>query len=84
LVSSAKDHIDCQNEAEAEYLKNWLESGLDAIKVPKDESYIKKILPELNALKVKIDQIISEHISSITSQKLQSKILQKLQGELFG
>jgi len=84
LLSSGKDHIECQSEAEAEYLKIWLESGLEEIKIPKDESYISKILPELKALKEKIDQIISDHISSITSQKLQEKILQKLQGELFG
>jgi len=83
-LSSGNDHIDCQNEAEAEYLKIWLESGLEEVKVPKDESYISKILPELKSLKEKIDRIISDHISSITSQKLQNKILQKLQGELFG
>lgn len=83
-LSSGKDHIDCQSEAEAEYLKIWLEAGLDEVKVPKEEAYLLKILPELKALKEKIDQIITDHISSITSQKLQSRILQKLQGELFG
>ena len=82
-VSSGKNHMDCDNEAEAEYLKIWLESGLEEVKVPKDETYISKILPELKSLKEKIDQTISDHISSITSQKLQNKILQKLQGELF-
>jgi len=82
-LSSGKDHIDCSSEAEAEYLKIWLESGLEEVKVPKDESYIIKILPELKDLKEKIDHIISDHISTITSQKLQNKILQKLQGELF-
>lgn len=83
-LSSGKDHIDCTSEAEAEYLKIWLKSGLEEVKVPKDEAYISKILPELKALKEKMDQIITDHISSITSQKLQQKILQKLQGELFG
>ncbi|MEW6162872.1 MAG: N-6 DNA methylase [Nitrospirota bacterium] len=83
LLSSGKDHIECLTEAEAEYLKIWLESGIEEVKVPKDESYTSKILPELKDLKEKIDQIISDHISSITSQKLQKKILQKLQGELF-
>ncbi len=82
-IYSGKNYIDCQSEKEAEYLKVWIDSGLEEVKVPKDESYISNILPELKALKVKIDQIISDHISSITSQKLQSKILQKLQGELF-
>ncbi|MDA2918144.1 N-6 DNA methylase [Desulfobacterota bacterium AH_259_B03_O07] len=82
-ISSGKNYIDCQSESEAEYLKIWLESGLEEVKVPGDETYISKLLPELKALKEKIDQTISDHISSITSQKLQNKILQKLQGELF-
>ena len=82
-LSSGKDHIDCSSEAEAEYLKIWLESGLEEVKVPKDESYLTKILPELKDLKEKIDHIILDHISTITSQKLQNKILQKLQEELF-
>jgi type I restriction-modification system DNA methylase subunit len=83
-LSSGKDQIDCQNEAEAEYLKIWIEAGLDEVKVPTDASYLEEIVTELKALKEKIDQIISDHISSITNQKLQHKILQKLQGELFG
>jgi hypothetical protein len=83
LLSSGKNHIECQSEAEAEYLKIWIESGLEEVKVPKDESHILKILPEVKAIKERIDRIISDHISSITSQKLQNKILQKLQGELF-
>jgi len=83
-LSSGKDQIDCQSEAEAEYLKIWIEAGLDEVKVPTDASYLEEIVTELKALKEKIDQIISDHISSITNQKLQHKILQKLQGELFG
>ncbi|MFZ6017426.1 MAG: HsdM family class I SAM-dependent methyltransferase [Nitrospirota bacterium] len=53
LLSSGKDLIECESESEAEYLKIWLESGLEEVKVPKDESYISKILPELKALKEK-------------------------------
>jgi hypothetical protein len=58
-----------------------LNQGLKRSK-PDDESYISKILPELKALKEKIDEIISDYISTITSQKLQNKILQKLQGRI--
>ncbi len=61
-VSSGKEHIDCHGEAEAEYLKIWLDSGLEEIKVPEDEDYISQILPELKSLKEKIDQIILDHI----------------------
>ena len=82
-VSSGKNYIDCQNEAEAFYLKIWLDLGLDEVKMPTDVAYLSKILPELQALKEKIDKVITDHISFITSQKLRKKILQKLQGELF-
>lgn len=82
-LSSGRNYIDCPSEAEAEYLKIWLESGLEEVKVPKDEAYILEVLTELKKIKEKIDRTISDHISSITSQKLQGRILQKLQGELF-
>ncbi|MBI4745813.1 MAG: hypothetical protein HY786_04560, partial [Deltaproteobacteria bacterium] len=82
-LASGKDHIDCRSEPEAEYLKIWLDSGLEEVKVPKDDDYLAKILPKLKAMKEKMNQIISDHISSITNQKLQDKIMQRLQGELF-
>lgn len=34
---SGKKHIDCDSENEARYLKVWLESGLDKVKIPKDK-----------------------------------------------
>jgi hypothetical protein len=52
-VSSGKNHIDCQSETEAENLKIWFESGLEEVRVPKDETHISKILPELKVLKKK-------------------------------
>ena len=36
LLVSGKDHIECQAEAEADYLNLCRESGLEEVKIPKD------------------------------------------------
>lgn len=83
-ILAGKDFIQCENEQEARYLKVWLDAGLsDEVKVPTDEKYLKRILPELENLQAKISKIISEHLESITSQKLQAKIIHHLQRSLF-
>ena len=83
-ILAGKDFIQCENEQEARYLKVWLDAGLsDEVKVPNDEKYLKRILPELENLQARISKIISEHLESITSQKLQAKVIHHLQRSLF-
>ena len=83
-IVAGKDFIQCSNEEEARYLKVWLDAGLsEKVKVPTDEKYLKRILPELEKLQARISRIISEHIESITSQKLQNQIMHHLQRKLF-
>ena len=83
-ILAGKNYIQCENEQEARYLKVWLDAGLsDEVKVPTDEKYLKRILPELEKLQTKISKIISEHLESITSQKLRAKIIYHLQRSLF-
>ena len=83
-LMAGKDYIQCANEEEAKYLKVWLDAGLaDEVKVPIDEKYLRRILPELEKLQAKISGIISEHLESITSQKLRNQIMHNLQRKLF-
>jgi len=77
-----KNHIDCISEEEARYLKVWLESGLEKVKVPKDETYLKKILPELENLKIKIEQIVENYLSSILDPKTRRQIEHQLWQEI--
>jgi hypothetical protein len=63
--------VDCTNEEEAIYLKVWLDAGLtEEVKVPSDEKYLKRILPELEKLHTTTSQVISECLESINSQKM--------------
>ena len=84
-IVAGKERIQCVNEEEARYLKVWLDAGLtEEVKVPTDEKYLKRILPELEELYTNISRIISEQLESITSQKLRNQIIHYLQRKLFG
>jgi hypothetical protein len=83
-VVSGKKAIQCGSEEEARYLKVWIDSGLmEEVKVPTDGKYVKGILPELERLQEKILKVISEHVDSISSQKLRKQIMHHLQRKLF-
>ena len=75
---SGRRSIECKSESEAQYLKVWLEAGLTEIKVPRDEEYLRKIVPELVAEKKKIDKTINSYVDSILDIKLRARILRQL------
>ncbi len=77
-VSSGRQHIDCASEYEARYLKVWLEAGLDSIKMPKDEDYLKEIVSPLEELKKKIDETFESYLSSIVTTNLQQRLRHQL------
>jgi type I restriction-modification system DNA methylase subunit len=73
-LSSGRQHLDCTSEYEARYLKVWLEAGLDSVKMPKDEDYLKEIVPRLEELKGNIDDTFQTYLSSIVTPKLQQRL----------
>ncbi len=77
-LSSGREHIDCASEMEARYLKVWLEAGLDSVKMPKDEDYLKEIVPELEGLKQKTDEVFEDYLGSILDPKLRQRLLHQL------
>jgi type I restriction enzyme M protein len=82
-LCSGKKYIDCESEYEARYLKVWLEAGLEKVKIPKDEKYLENILPELETLKKKIDEIINSYLESILAPQTQTKIQHHLWQEIL-
>ncbi|MEW5816122.1 MAG: hypothetical protein AB1798_12100 [Spirochaetota bacterium] len=61
--------IECKSEEEARYLKVLIDVGIRELYVPKDNEYLKTILPELEELKMKTDKIIDDGVSGILSRK---------------
>jgi len=80
---SGKQSIDCASEPEARYLKVWLEADLDEVKVPQNEGYLEAIVPELESLKQKIDEIIAPYLDSIVNVKTKDRILRQLWLEII-
>lgn len=77
-------YIQCASEAEAEYLKIFMEARLSSVAIPKDEKYLKKVLPELKELKRKHDDIIEDHIDTLFSRKLRDQALSQIWSDIFG
>lgn len=82
-IKIGKKYVDCNTEAEAKYLKILAQAGLDKIKIPKDQKYLKKILPELEPMKKKMDIVINDYLSSILDRKLREKLLHYIWQEIM-
>ena len=81
-LSSGREHIDCTSETEGRYLKVWLEAGLDSVKIPKDEDYLEEIVPKLESLKQKTDEVFEDYLGSILDSKLRQRLLHQLWQEV--
>ena len=82
LFFGKKEFLECRSEDEARYLKVWMESGVREISVPKDEEYLKDIVPELEALKSKIDQVIHDYTFGILNRRIRERIRREVYQEI--
>ena len=82
LFFGKKEFLECRSEDEARYLKIWMESGVREISVPKDEEYLKTVVPELEALKKKIDQVIHDYTFGILNRKIRERIRREVYQEI--
>lgn len=69
-----KNTIVCESEEEARYLKIFIDLGLTEIKIPKDFNFLTEIVPELEASKKHIDNIIQEYTDSIFDKKAKAQL----------
>jgi hypothetical protein len=69
-----KQFVECRSEEEARYLAVFYDAGMREIYVPKDEDYLRSILPELERLKARTDEIINHYIDGILNYKIREKI----------
>lgn len=55
-----------------------MEAGLKRVKMPKDEGYLKEVVPELESLKQKTDEIFEDYPGSILDSRLRQRLLHQL------
>jgi hypothetical protein len=82
LYYSESKYLSCRSEAEARYLKVFLDAGLTEIMVPKDDSYLESILPELERLKNRIEEIINHYIDGILDSSIRAQVRHKVYAEI--
>jgi len=71
---SGKRFIECRSEDEARFLKVFFEAGMREVCVPKDDDYLRNILPDLEKLKARIDEIVNEYLEGILRRKVRERI----------
>lgn len=66
--------IECRSKEEAKYLEILIDSGMREIFVPNDDEYIKVILPELEKIKTKVDEILNSYLETILDRKIRERL----------
>ncbi len=69
-----EEFLECRSEEEARYLKALIDSGLREIPVPKDDEYLKSILPELERVKARIDEILHQYMDTIRDRSAREQL----------
>ncbi len=73
-LTTGKEHIKCDSEEEARYIKTFIETGLEEIKIPENKELLKSIVPELEKKKNENDEIVNSYLESIVSRKTREKL----------
>jgi hypothetical protein len=75
--------MECHSEEEARYLKTLFELGMSEVRVPKDEVYLKSILPELERIKNKLDEILNSYMETLVSRKIRERLKSEVYMEII-
>lgn len=81
-LGSGKNFVECDTEEEARYLKVFLDTGLSEVMIPRENDYLKEILPQLEKIKSKIDEIIDSYISGLISRKMRETVKSAVYAEI--
>jgi hypothetical protein len=71
---AGKNFIECRSEEEARYLKIFVDLGVQEIFVPKDDTDLKSVLPELERIKTKVDEILNSYLETILDRKIRERL----------
>ena len=81
-LHAGKHFIECRSEEEARFLKVFLDAGLTEICIPKDDKFLKEILPELEILKERTDDILDHFTCGILNMSIRHAVKRKVYQEI--
>ena len=73
---AGKEIFDCESEAEAKYLKVFIELSWQRVYVPVDTDYLEEIVPRLVYLKKRLDEIIDNGLKRVFGRKIRRETKQ--------
>jgi len=76
------DSIDCRSEVEARYLRIFVELGLHEVNVPDSDEFLERILPDLEYLKRRADEILDEHLETVFDPRVKAKVRRDVYAEI--
>jgi hypothetical protein len=76
------DSIDCRSEVEARYLRIFVELGLHEVAVPDSDEYLQQVLPDLEHLKKRADEILDEHLETVFDPRVKAKVKRDVYAEI--
>jgi hypothetical protein len=79
---NGRDFIECRSEDEARFLRIFFDAGLNEVFVPKDDDYLKNILPDIEDLKSRTDKIVNSYIETIMDRKIRERLRHEVYLEL--
>lgn len=81
-VRAGREVFDCRSEAEARYLRVFLALGLREVCVPADDEYLNRIVPDLEYLKRRADEILDEHLATVFDLRVKAKVRRDVYAEI--
>lgn len=81
-LHAGKHFIECRSEEEARFLKVFLDAGMTEICIPNDDKYLNKILPELEKLKERTDDIIDHFTCGILNRTTRYSVKRRVYQEI--
>ena len=73
-LHAGRKTIECRSEEEARYLRVFIDIGAPDIMVPKDDEHLASILPELERLKRRTDEIINDGVDGILNRRIRQQV----------
>ncbi len=64
-VATSNGFLDCRSETEARFLRVFVDLGVREIGVPQDDNFLLTILPELESLKQRIDNLLEPYMLTL-------------------
>lgn len=74
LGRKSEEYIECCSEDEARFVKVFLDLETKDVYIPKDDEYLKKLVPELEYLKKRIDEIMGHYTRTIFQRHYREKL----------